>query len=304
MNEGDMLVIRVPASSANLGPGFDSVGLALNKYLTLEAEKSDHWEIIPESEELKVFPADENNYIVKVALLTAKRYETALPPCRVRVRSEIPLARGLGSSAAAIIAGIELADAAGELYLTREEKFKLAAEIEGHPDNVGPSLYGGLLIGTQENDEVYAISYYGLDFEVVAAIPRHELLTKDARNVLPKEMPFSKAVRAGSVGNVLIAALLSGDYRLAGKMMQKDLYHQPYRRNLVPFLEDLEKFALANGAFGVALSGAGPTAICCCEKGTGKQLLQKLMSFDPGMDYHLLQIDQQGSVVEWKSRVK
>ncbi len=305
MNEGDMLVIRVPASSANLGPGFDSVGLALNRYLVLEAEESERWEVIPQSEELKAFPADENNYIVKVALQTAERYGKNLPPCRIRVTSDIPPARGLGSSAACIIAGIELADAVGELGLTREEKFKIAAEIEGHPDNVGPCLYGGLLIGTQDdNDEVDAISYYGLDFEVVAAIPKEELLTKNARNVLPEKISFSQAVRAGSVGNVLVAALLSGDYRLAGKMMQKDLYHQPYRRKFVPHMADLEEFALANGAFGVALSGAGPTVICCCEKGMGKPLLEKLHSFDRNMEYVLLQIDQQGSKVEWRSRVK
>lgn len=304
MNEGDMLVIRVPASSANLGPGFDSVGLALNKYLLLEAEKSDRWEVIPQSEDLKAFPKDENNYIVKVALATAERCGKELHPCRIRVTSDIPPARGLGSSAACIIAGIELADAVGELGLSREEKFRIAAEIEGHPDNVGPCLYGGLLIGTQYDDEVDAISYYGLDFEVVAAIPKEELLTKNARTVLPEKLCFTEAVRAGSVGNVLVAALLSGDYRLAGKMMQKDLYHQPYRRQFVPHMAELEEFALANGAFGVALSGAGPTVICCCEKGMGKHLLEKLNSFDRNMKYVLLQIDQQGSKVEWRSRVK
>lgn len=304
MSEGDMLVIRVPASSANLGPGFDSVGLALSRYLTLEAEKSERWEITAISEELKVFPKDESNYIVKVALRTAERYNRELAPCRISVSSDIPLARGLGSSAAAIIAGIELADSLCNLNLSKEEKFQLAAELEGHPDNVGASLYGGLIIGSQEGNSVDAISYNGLSFEVVAAIPRHELLTKDSRNVLPEEMPFGHAVRAGSVGNVLIAALLSGDYNLAGKMMKKDLYHQPYRRNLVPHLADLEEFATKNGAFGVALSGAGPTVICCCEKGVGEGLLEKLAVFNSEMDYYLLQIDQQGSQVEVKNRVK
>lgn len=304
MSEGDMLVIRVPASSANLGPGFDSVGLALSRYLTLEAEKSDRWEINAQSEELKIFPQDESNYIVKVALKIAARYDKELTPCRVNVASDIPLARGLGSSAAAIIAGIELADALCSLNLTREEKFQLASEIEGHPDNVGASLYGGLIIGSQEGNRVEAISYHGLSFEVVAAIPRHELLTKDSRNVLPKELEFGDAVRAGSVGNVLIAALLTGDHNLAGRMMRKDLYHQPYRRSLVPHLADLEEFATKNGAFGVALSGAGPTVICCCEQGMGEGLLEKLARFDPDMDYYLLQIDQHGSQVEVKNRVK
>lgn len=297
MIDGDSLVIQVPGSTANLGPGFDSIGLAVNLYLKLEVEKADTWEVVMESKELEVFPRDESNYLIQVANQTASKYNRKLPSCRIKMKSEIPLARGLGSSAAAIIAGIELADVLGELNLTKEDKFRIAADIEGHPDNVGASLYGGLVIGSQVGEELEAVVCSDLQFELVAAVPKHELLTKDSRNVLPKSLPFSEAVRAGAISNVMVAALLKGDYALAGKMMKKDLYHQPYRRSLVPQLQNIEEIAYLAGAFGVALSGAGPTVICCCKNGQGGGLVEKLESAIPDMTYYQLEIDQVGSIV-------
>ena len=127
MTDGDMLIIKVPASTANLGPGFDSVGMALNLYLTLEVEKAEKWEVIPLTEEMAVFPNDESNFIIQMAFKTAEKYDKVLPPARVKVNSEIPLARGLGSSATAIVAGIELADSMGGLQLTKEQKLEIAA---------------------------------------------------------------------------------------------------------------------------------------------------------------------------------
>lgn len=298
MKEGDMLTIQVPGSTANLGPGFDSMGLALNLYLRLEVEKSDKWKIVMESEELEIFPKDETNYIVQVALQTAAKYQKTLPSCTIKMSSEIPLARGLGSSAAAIIAGIELADAVGELNLTLDEKFLIAAELEGHPDNVGASLFGGLVIGSQREAGVDAVVCRDLQFELVAVVPKEELLTKDSRNVLPLELPFADAVRAGAVGNVLVAALLREDYFLAGKMMRQDLYHQPYRKKLVPHLQEIEDVAYDSGAFGVALSGAGPTVLCFCEKGRGEGLKEKLEDYHPEMAFYQLRIDQAGSSVQ------
>lgn len=303
MCDGDMLTIQVPGSTANLGPGFDSIGLAVNRYLTLEVEKADSWELVMLSEELNVFPKDESNFIIQVASKTAAKYGKTLPSCKIKMESDIPLTRGLGSSAAAIIAGIELADAVAELNLTKEEKFQIASQMEGHPDNVGASLFGGLVIGSQQEDEVFAVVNNLLQFDLVTVIPTEELLTKESRNILPKELPFAEAVKAGSIGNVMVAALLSGDYRLAGKMMRKDLYHQPYRKQLVPHLERIEEMAYKEGAYGVALSGAGPTVICFCESGQGEGLLAKLKASDPNMEYVCLKIDQEGSRVTVQKRV-
>ena len=297
MNAGDMFIIKVPASTANLGPGFDSVGMALNLYLTLEVELADKWEVIPLSEEMAVFPTDENNFIIQIAAKTAAKYQKQLPPAKVKVKSEIPLARGLGSSASAIVAGIELADSLCCLKLTRQEKFEIASEVEGHPDNAGASVFGGLLIGCQTDDSVDAVIEHRVDFEVVAVVPREELLTKIARGVLPSELPFGQAVTAGAVSNLLVAALLTKNYQLAGKMMKKDLYHQPYRRSLVPHMEMIEEQAIQYGAFGVALSGAGPTVLCFVEPGKSQAVIDGLQKSLPDMEYLSLKVDQAGSKV-------
>jgi homoserine kinase len=297
MSECDMLIIKVPGSTANLGPGFDSVGMALDLYLTLEVERANKWEVIPMTKELAVFPSDESNYIIQVALQTARKYGKELPPARVKVTSEIPLTRGLGSSAAAIVAGIELADTWGSLDMTQQEKFEEAARIEGHPDNAGASLLGGLVIGCQTNEYVDSVVVKDIEFEIVAVVPHTELLTKESRGVLPEQMTFSEAVTAGAVGNVLVASLISGNYKLAGKMMKSDRYHQPYRRGLVPHMTVIEEKAVLYGAFGVALSGAGPTILCLCEKGTSKAVMDGLKESLPEMEYLKLKVDKTGSQV-------
>lgn len=297
MNAGDMFIIKVPASTANLGPGFDSVGMALNLYLTLEVELADKWEVIPLSEEMAVFPKDENNFIIQIATKTAAKYQRELPPAKVKVKSEIPLARGLGSSASAIVAGIELADSLCGLKLSRQEKFEIASEVEGHPDNAGASVFGGLLIACQTDDSVDAVIEHDVDFEIVAVVPKEELLTKVARGVLPTELPFGQAVTAGAVSNLLVAALLTSNYPLAGKMMKKDLYHQPYRRELVPHMEMIEEQAIQFGAFGIALSGAGPTVLCFVEPGKTQDVIDGLQKSLPDMEYLALKVDQAGSKV-------
>ncbi|MBY0148839.1 homoserine kinase [Neobacillus niacini] len=290
-------VIKVPASSANLGPGFDSIGVALDLYLSLEVMKSEKWECYSTSEELKDFPTDEQHYICQIALQTAAKYGKDLHPCKIKVESDIPLARGLGSSASAIIAGIELADTVGELGLSKKEKLLLATEIEGHPDNVGASLYGGLVIGSYQQGEVDVAAINDISFEVVALIPQESLLTKDSRGVLPTEFSYHDSIRASSIANVLVAALLSKNWELAGEMMEKDIFHQPYRKPLIPFYDEAAIFAKSNGAFGAALSGAGPTVLCFCEEGKGKLLEKSISTAFPNMSAKLLSIDFTGSTV-------
>lgn len=295
MNEGEMLLIKVPASTANLGPGFDSIGLALNLYLTLEVVQSDCWEVIPLTDELKEFPSDESNFIIKTAIEVAKSFHTILPPCQIKVNSNIPLARGLGSSASAIVAGIELADQVGNLQLTKQQKFAIASKMEGHPDNVGASIFGGLVVGCQLGEEVDAEIIHSVDLEVLAVIPEEELLTKSSRGVLPDTLSFAEAVSAGAVSNLLVAALLTGNRKLAGKMMKKDKYHQPYRKELVPHLELMEEHACELGAYGVALSGAGPTVLCFVEPGKMNTLIDGLALKLPDMRFLPLEIDKKGS---------
>jgi homoserine kinase len=295
MKSDGMVTVRVPASSANLGPGFDSIGLAVNLYLTVEAERAEKWEVIPLSQELSIFPSDERHFIVKMAKETAKRYGKEMPACRLAVSSEIPLTRGLGSSAAAIIAGIELANHFCQLDLSSKDKLDISAGIEGHPDNVGASIYGGLVVGSQLGDAIDLTVVQTVEMDVVAIIPEEELLTESARSVLPDSLPFSEAVEASAVSNQLLAALFSKNWEIAGKMMSADRFHQPYRRALIPWWEEVEKLAIEAGAFGTALSGAGPTILCLVEPGKGKAVAALLEASLSSMHVIELEIDRAGS---------
>jgi homoserine kinase len=287
--------IVVPASTANLGAGFDSIGLALNLYLTLEITEAEQWSVVPLSKELKVFPTDDSHMIVKIAKEIAKGYGKKLNPCHISMKSDIPLARGLGSSAAAVVAGIELADAFGDLRLTLQEKLDLATKFEGHPDNVGASLYGGLVVSCQTNDTVHLLPISDLPIEVITVIPEKEWKTEDSRNALPTVLSFPEAVKAGAVSNVMVAALLKEDWELVGEMMKGDRYHQPYRKKFIPHYEEVEQLACRYGAFGVALSGAGPTIACYVEKASSEWLYNKLLQAFPKMSVQKLQISPVGT---------
>ena len=295
MRNSERLIVRVPASSANLGPGFDSIGLAVNLYLTVEAEISGHWEIEPLTSEMERFPRDGQNYIAQIAMKTAKLFGKEMPPCHLTVGSEIPLARGLGSSASAIIAGIELASHFCQLNLSKQDKLEISAKIEGHPDNAGASLYGGLVVGSQLETGVDITEIHTIEMDIIAVVPEDELLTESSREVLPNTLEFSKAVEASAVSNQLLAALLTGNWKLAGKMMNSDLFHQPYRRSLIPWWEKVEFLALEAGAFGTALSGAGPTILCLVESGNGKAVAASLTDSLSAMQIVQLEIDQTGS---------
>ena len=290
-----MFSIKVPASTANLGPGFDSIGLALGLYLEIRGSFSERWEVIPLSEELKVFPTDETNYIVSIAKKVAAACNKELKPCRLTVCSDIPLTRGLGSSASAIVAGIELANIAGNLDLSLEEKIRHASLLEGHPDNAGASVTGGLVVGWHSEEETHLISYPLEGIKVIAVIPDYELRTEDSRNVLPKSLRFQDAVLASASANVLLTALLTRNWELAGTMMKKDRFHQPYRCSLVPHLAKIEQVAAESGAVGIALSGAGPTVLCLAVEEKAVQVRESLAKTFPTYAVQIVDIDNEGS---------
>lgn len=295
-----VFAVKVPASSANLGPGFDSLAVALDLYLELEAERSDRWEVEFLSPSLTHFPRDETNYICQVALKTALMYKQKMPPLRISVKSEIPLARGLGSSAAAIVAGVELANEFCCLELSQREKLKIAAGFEGHPDNAGASLFGGTVVGSQIGDEADLTVLDQIHFDPILVVPREELLTEISRDVLPANMEFQHSVQASAVANQLLAALLTHNWKLAGRMMAADLFHQPYRKELVPFFNDVHEKAIQSGAFGVALSGAGPSILCLAEPGKGDEVGEKMKRCVDGMEILILKIDRNGCSTSMK----
>lgn len=304
MIEGDMLKITVPGSTANLGPGFDSVGLALGKYLTLEVKKAEERIFLPMTDHVKDIPTNDQNLIAKVAIKVAENYNQTLPACEVKVWSDIPMARGIGSSAAAIIAGIELSNQLCDLQLTDEEKLRIASLEEGHPDNVGASLYGGLVVGLHQEDKTELVCVKEVNVDAVVVVPKYEVFTSDARNVLPQELAYKTAVEASAISNMLIAGLLTNDWHLVGNMMSKDLFHQPYRGKLIPEIQAVQEKVEALGAFGSALSGAGPTVICFIEKGKGNELAEKLSHDFKNCDVECLDIDLVGCRVEQVQEIK
>ncbi|MEB3751272.1 MULTISPECIES: homoserine kinase [Geobacillus] len=297
MKEDEMLKIVVPGSTANLGPGFDSIGLAVSRYLTLDVRLAEAWSFVPKTAEVSAIPRGTDNLVYQAAAETADVYGRRLPSCAVEVSSDIPLTRGLGSSAAAVVAGIELADALLELGLSREQKMELATRYEGHPDNVGASLYGGLVIGCYREEGVDVVHLPDVDIEMVALIPAYELETKKARGQLPEQWTRQRAVEASAISNVFVAALLTKNWRLAGRMMAADLFHQPYRKPLVPELERAEALALEYGAIGAALSGAGPTVLVFAERGDGARLAERLRPHFPGCEVARLAVEPHGSRV-------
>ncbi|MBE3569536.1 MAG: homoserine kinase [Bacillales bacterium] len=288
------MTITVPASTANLGPGFDSIGLALSKYLNIQASVGDHWQFEHISPELKDLPNDESHFICQIAKKTAEMFKAAIPPLTIKMESNIPLARGLGSSAAAVAAAIELANQFCGLSLSSEEKLQIGTRMEGHPDNIGASIYGGLVIGVFDGVETKLVHISSLDVDIVAVIPSYELKTEEARKALPNVFERKKAVQASALSNVFLAALLTGDYELAGNVMEKDLFHEPYRIHLIDHFVEMRKCARENGAFGTAISGAGPAVLSFAEKGKGEKLAKSLQAQFLDCEIELLSVDQNG----------
>ncbi|HZG73270.1 MAG TPA: homoserine kinase, partial [Chondromyces sp.] len=286
--------MRVPASTANLGPGFDSLGLALNLYLTLHIEEADEWSFEHVSPILEGLPNDKNHLVYQVAKKTADLYHAELPPLKITMESEIPLARGLGSSAAAIAAGIEVADRYARLSLTNEEKLKIGNLFEGHPDNIGASIYGGIVAGVSFGERAELIQLPRVDMDIVVVIPSYELKTEDARNVLPDSFSRKQAVEASAVANVALAALLTGELELAGEMMEKDLFHEPYRISLIKEFPEARQISKENGAFSAVISGAGPTIISFARKGNGERLEKALKASFSSCEVKKLEIDYDG----------
>ncbi|WP_448524330.1 homoserine kinase [Pseudothermotoga sp.] len=254
-----MIRVRVPATSANLGPGFDVIGVALSIFNEVWVEASKELKIEVFGEGANKISKAQDNLVYRAFCEVFEKVGKEPEPVKLTLKNEIPLSRGLGSSSAAIVGGLVAANAYLNFPLKPEELLQLAVEIEGHPDNVAPALCGGVTICTQ-TPKLRCVKLPIFELDVVLAVPDFEIKTSDARRILPKEVPFEDAKM--NVANVafLIMALCTKRYELLEIGMQ-DKLHQPYRSRLVPgFYEVLER-AREAGALGVALSGSGPTMI-------------------------------------------
>ena len=239
---------------------------------------------------------DERNLLLKIAL----QIVPDLQPRRLKMVSDIPLARGLGSSSSVIVAGIELANQLGNLKLTDHDKLQLATKIEGHPDNVAPAIYGNLVIASSVEGQVSAVVAPFPECAFLAYIPNYELRTRDSRGVLPKKLSYKEAVAASSIANVAIAALLTGDMVKAGQAIESDLFHERYRQELVREFATIKKVAKRNGAYATYLSGAGPTVMVLADPDKMPKIKAELEKQPFKGKLHELQVDTQGVRVEAK----
>lgn len=285
--------ITVPATSANVGPGFDSVGIAVSKYLTIDVlEAQENWWI--EHDLGEEIPSDEENLLLQTALQVA----SDLPPHRLKMTSEVPLARGLGSSSSVIVAGIELANQLGNLCLSDEEKLDIATKIEGHPDNVAPAIFGNLVVASYVDQQTNHLVLPFPECALVAFVPNYELKTSDSRNVLPSEWTYKEAVAASSIANVAIAALAKGDLRVAGNAIEADRFHERYRQQLVAEFPQVKEIAHQHDAYATYLSGAGPTIMTLLPVEHAETFVKDLESKDLNGQVFSLKIDTTGVKVE------
>ena len=247
-------LVRVPASSANLGPGYDVMAAAVSMHLELEVEEAGEFSFDPGG---AAVPTGRENLIVRA-------FESLRPVDGIafRLRSEVPLARGLGSSAAAIVAGLFAADHLFELGLSREEMLVRAGELEGHSDNVAASIYGGFVICGPGRDGGPAAARFdppgGL--EGIVVIPAEEVSTERARAAIPAEVPLADAIANVSAASRLVLGLQTADLDLVAVGLA-DAIHQPRRRDLYPRSMELVDSATELGALGATISGAGPAVL-------------------------------------------
>ena len=257
--------VRVPGTSANCGPGFDAIGVACTIYndleLTLKGEEGLVIEI--EGEGAANIPADERNIVLRAIRTILKRAhrEDEVKGFHIRMTNHIPLSRGLGSSAAAIVAGLKAANALLGNRFSRRELLQMATNIEGHPDNVAPAIFGGFTISVVTRGRVECFSLMPrMPLKFVVAVPEFPLSTRLARSVLPEQVKMKDAVFNLSRAALLVAALTKGQPRFLRNAFA-DALHQPYREKLIPGMKDVFRDACRAGALGASLSGAGPCLI-------------------------------------------
>jgi homoserine kinase len=256
----DSVTVHVPATTANLGPGYDCLGLALGLHNQVTLALADEPGVEIDGEGAEALPRDRTHLVLGAVQAAADAAGESLPVLALRQMNRIPLARGMGSSSAAIVGGIVAANALLDLGLTERQMLDVATAVEGHPDNVAPALLGGLTVCcTLESGEVLVERMdVAPGLSCVVAIPDFEVSTHDARKALPESIEHADGVFNLCRVGLIVAALSTGDFGVLGEAM-RDRLHQPYRAHLVPGMDNAIAAALDAGAHGAALSGSGPT---------------------------------------------
>jgi len=260
------ITIKVPATSANLGPGFDALGLALDLWNEIIITPAKEFAVKTNGEGTGRLSSGKNNLIIRTAQKLAERMGKPLLPFQAECMNQIPLSSGMGSSAATIVTGLLAGNALLENPLSKEEILNLASEMEGHPDNVAPALMGGLVVSTIEEGYVIARQIpIGMDASITIALPDFYISTRQARAALPRRITLKNAVHNISRAILVMESFRTGDLSLLGEVMS-DRLHQPYRLKLIPGALSAMEAAKEAGAAAVALSGAGPSLIAFSSK--------------------------------------
>ena len=290
-----MVKIRVPATTANIGPGFDCLGCAVDLYAEFV------FEAIPSGVVVSGCApkyCNDRNLAIRAFLYAAEQLGVPVPGIRLTVSSDIPVSRGLGSSAAFIAAGAAAAAALAGQTLPKEQLLKICTALEGHPDNVAPAIYGGLCASMMDEGDVYTAQvplHPGVRF--LALIPSFPLSTVLARQALPKSVELRDAVFNVGHTALLLRALETGDMPLVSAAL-KDRLHQSYRFPLIAGSEDIVQAAKENAADAVFISGAGPTMMCLYhEDGFADGMAQSLEGMPGGWRAQKLGVDTQGILI-------
>ncbi|MCY7381039.1 MAG: homoserine kinase [Microcoleus sp. CAN_BIN18] len=302
------ITVTVPATTANLGPGFDCIGAALSLYnrfqfSRLEPSATEKLKITVTGAEAAKVKTDESN-LAHIAFVTLyDRLNQSPPPVAIHIDMQVPLARGLGSSATAIVGGLVGANELAGAPLSQVEVMQLAIELEGHPDNVVPALLGGCRLAASNTPrgswEICDIPWHP-DIVPVVAIPDFELSTAEARQVLPTDYSRADAIFNAAHLGLLVRALATGDRDWLRCALQ-DKIHQPYRRSLIQGYEAVQQAAMNAGACGMVISGAGPTLLALTDVTNVDAVVREMaaawMEFGVKADVRAIGLDTQGAQI-------
>jgi len=293
-----MIRVRVPATSANMGPGFDSLGIALNLYNDFEfRELEDGLKFNGMPEEF----CNEENIIYQAMKHCFDKAGYKIKGLEIgEIKQDVPVSRGLGSSSTCIVGGLVGANEILGKKFSDEELLEMAVEIEGHPDNVAPALLGGMVVAIVDENKTYydKVNVKG-GIKFVSIIPNFRLSTEKARSVLPKEISLKDGVYNVSRAALMVSCFCSGKYELI-KYACKDAFHQNYRSKLIPGFEEVYNKSYELGALACYLSGAGPTIMAIIDEGD-ERFSNKLREFlrIKGLEWNILELslDNAGATI-------
>ncbi len=308
MSVTSTITVTVPATTANLGPGFDCIGAALSLYnrfqfSRLESSATEKLKITVTGTEATKVKTDDSNLAYVAFVTLYDRLNQSPPPVAIHIDMQVPLARGLGSSATAIVGGLVGANELAGAPLSQVEVMQLAIELEGHPDNVVPALLGGCRLAASNTPggswQICDIPWHP-DIVPVVAIPDFELSTTEARQVLPTDYSRADAIFNAAHLGLLVRALATGDRDWLRCALQ-DKIHQPYRRSLIRGYEAVQEATLNAGACGMVISGAGPTLLALTDftnaVAVEKAMAAAWMDFGVKADVRAIAIDTQGAQI-------